>query len=114
MLILLMPKYPAVLPLSASLSPSSVYGVTFTAGLAITATCTTTAAGGVGPYTYAWEYVSGDPATINSPSSAATSFQRLHATPGGYLAGLYRCKVTDSLGSIAYTGNVSVETEYGV
>jgi ATP-dependent protease ClpP protease subunit len=74
-----------------------------------------TGGGGVPPYSYAWEYVSGTTATINAAAAASTTFSRTAgATLGGgqVLNGLYRCKVTDHDGSTAYSANVDVQTTH--
>jgi hypothetical protein len=93
--------------LSAPLDKSSVTGSGTGNGPYTTDTVTATPAGGAGGYTNAWEKVSGDTVTINSGSSAATSFTGSATAPAS-LAGVYRLRVTDSLGNVAYSSNVSV------
>ena len=72
-----------------------------------TNTVTVTPAGGTGPYTYAWTYVSGDAVTVFSPSSAATKF--LSATSA---EAVYKCTVTDSLLATAVV-NVGISISNG-
>lgn len=73
--------------------------------------------GGVSPFSYLWEYVSGDlpgsppAANVNiSGSTAATAsfssnFTSLEDTT---YSAIYRCKVTDSAATVVYTQDVSV------
>ena len=86
--------------LGLSLSPGDIYTSRAGAGSSISSADTATATGGSTPYTYAWTRVSGSSYTINSPTSAATTFTTTLA-PSGYKTGVYRCTVTDSLGAIA-------------
>lgn len=64
---------------------------------------------GVGPFTYSWAYVSGDNATINSPSAATTSLNTsgLAADPALTKSGVFRCTVVD-------TGNGNYSTSIDV
>ena len=105
------------LPLSASASPTTVSGFdTVTAPSSSTATTpstTVTPSGGIVPYTYAWAFVSGSAATVNSATSATTTFSRtvFIDNPGQQIfrTGVYRCTVTDFVGRTA-TADVTVET----
>jgi len=89
-------------PLSIIISPASTYTTRVGAGSITSSTSTGSASGGAGGYSYAWTYVSGDSFTINSPSSAATTFT---TTLGAniFKSGTYRCTVTDSLSATAST-----------
>jgi hypothetical protein len=105
--------------LTASVTPSTVTGSCERIGpgtcTATTSSATASGSGGVPTYTYAWEYVSGTTATINSPTSATTTFTRSALTstfPGTSYSGLYRCKVTDHDGTEVYTSNVTVTTTH--
>lgn len=81
-------------------------------GTATTDTVITTVTGGTPAYTYLWERVSGDTATTaTAGSSAATAFSRT-AAPVRFFTSTWRCKVTDSLGNIAYSPNVDVALEF--
>jgi hypothetical protein len=109
-------------PLSAGVSPSTVSGSNFVTGAPnpVTVTtdtdlATTTASGGQAPYTYLWQYVSGTAATALNPTSADTRFSRTvtqNAPFSTTLTGVYRCRVTDALSTVVFTGNVTVETTH--
>ena len=69
----------------------------------------------VPPATYLWEHVSGETATVNSPTSSSTTFTRsVLVLPGEFfeLSGVYRCKVTDSAGQVAYGRLCYVNTSH--
>lgn len=76
---------------SDSIAPPSTVGGN-------TNSVTITQSGGVGPFTYSWAYLSGDNATINSPSAATTSLNTsgLAADPALVKNGVFRCTVTDT------------------
>lgn len=57
--------------------------------------------------TYSWEFVSGSTVTVNSPTSASTTFSYTGSTSSGSRTGVYRCKVTQG-GTSYYTPNVTV------
>lgn len=76
--------------------------------------------GGVGPFTYAWERVSG----MADASPGISSYSLVGGTPthteasvnfaytatlAGIISAIWRCKITDSAGSSAYTQNVLVQ-----
>jgi len=82
-------------PLSISISPSSLYQGRVGSGSVTTAAATGTASGGAGGYSYAWTYVSGNSYTINTPSSASTTFTTTLIAEQ-FKSGEYRCTVTDS------------------
>lgn len=99
-------------PLTASLSVTSwAWTWAEPEPPAVPPAVTVAVAGGIAPYAYAWERVSGDSLSqANSPSSGSTSFSRdLDDYPTGPpRASIWRCKVTDSTSTIAYAGNVQV------
>ncbi len=80
-------------PLSASISPPNLYK--FGSGVITSDPATCVVQGGAAPYTYAWTYVSGQSYTINSPSSASTTFTT-SISAGVLKSGVYRCTVTDA------------------
>jgi hypothetical protein len=95
-----------------------------------------TAAGGIPPYTYQWQYVSGSTAfAIDTPTSSSTIYRANGTTPtpsGGHCDGctddagvgcpapegtnvtcaVVRCKVTDSVGTIIYSPLFSLTFYY--
>lgn len=73
-----------------------------------TASVTALASNGVGPYSYAWAYVSGDSFTINSPSAATTTFSKTGAVVGTAYSGTYRCTATDSTGGTPLTATADI------
>lgn len=101
-------------PLSVTASPTYLskskfdhVGGTLTVS---TAACTATAAGGtLSGYAYAWTWLSGGSGmTINSASSAATTFSGTSMTQSDSRSGTARCTVTDS-GSHVATVDVNVD-----
>lgn len=94
--------------------PASVYGSlgSFGAGslTVTTPSATVTASGGSGSYTYAWAYLSGTNGTINSSTSATTTFTRIVPWPT-LTTGVFRCTVTDSVSGMTATVDVTVDTE---
>lgn len=76
-----------------------------------TSSVTVTPSGGVSPYTYAWSLVSGDTLTVNSPTSATTTFTASSLAYGEIRSALYRCTVTDSTSGTALTATVDVPVE---
>jgi hypothetical protein len=108
-------------PLAAGVSPSTVSGSETVLGTGsvsvtvITGDATTTVSGGSAPYTYLWEYVSGDTATVLNSTNAVTAFSRTVTQISPFtvvLTGVYRCRVTDALSTVVFTGNVTVETTH--
>lgn len=94
--------------LAISISPGDLY--TNGSGTVTSATDTASASGGAGGYSYLWTYESGNSFTINSPSSAATTFTTF--MPGStFKTGVYRCTVTDSLSNTAFADvNITFES----
>ena len=63
---------------------------------------TVTATGGTPGYTYAWTWLSGGSGiTINSATSATTTFDGTNAFNGTHKTGTARCTITDSLSATA-------------
>lgn len=87
--------------LAITISPASTYTTRTGSGSLTSSTSTGSASGGAGGYTYAWTYVSGDSFTINTSSTAATTFTTSLGV-NVYKSGTYRCTVTDSVSATAY------------
>lgn len=100
--------------LSATAIPGSAYGFDSSASATPTSsTVTATVSGGIPTFAYAWEYVSGNTGISVSDSTAATvSFTGGGGGTGSVFA-VWRCKVTDSAASEAYTQEVDIELENG-
>ena len=100
-------------PLVITVSSGSAFGQYTGAGSGTATTSSVTAAAltGVGPFTYLWQYVSGDATTgANSGSAATTTFSRTATAPAGPFNAVWQCKVTDSTGHIGYSPTVTVTT----
>ena len=81
--------------MSATASPGTLYKFALLAN-STTSSTTVTASGGSGSYTYAWTRVSGAFVTVNSPTSATTTFTATNIPVTGFLTAVYRCTVTDT------------------
>lgn len=98
----------------------AVSGTNSRAGSGNVTTVTTTASagdvsGGTAPYSYLWQYVSGDAASINAAAAANTSFFRTSyvvSDDSVSFVGIYRCRVTDALGGVSYGPNCTVTTTH--
>jgi hypothetical protein len=78
---------------------------------ATTETATVSLVGGQSPYTYEWELMSGIAASHSNAGS--TTFTRTASVVVGQTVtrvGVYRCKITDATGAIAYGPNCTVTT----
>lgn len=81
-------------------------------GTTTTASVTSTVIGGTGPFTYLWEYVSGDLGiTITTPTGANTTFSATVVASVNKVA-LFRLRVTDANGAVSYSPNLTVELEW--
>lgn len=91
----------------------SVTGSGATTVTTTTATVTGSASGGVAPYTYRWERVSGDSETNVAPSVGTGKDSNVFATtassqPQGTIRqAIWRLKVTDAQGSVGYSPDVT-------
>lgn len=97
-------------PFSVSINPFNAYGDRLGRGSVTTDAVTATVTGGTGPFTYAWAYVSGDSFTINSPTSATTTYTGSITVLGQSKYGVYRCTVTDTFdaSTSSYTAGASI------
>lgn len=99
------PPPPPPSPLVASVSPTSVGGSLDEAAGPADASAT----GGVFPYAYLWQLVSGDTATVARSAGYSSTDWWYQGVPGGDAKVSYwRCRVTDSANTVAYTPNVQV------
>jgi len=99
------PPPPPPPPLAAAVSPSSLEGT----GSEGTAPATTTATGGVAPYVYLWQRMSGSTNIIaGEPTAATTEFGWTGALTGPPRLSTWRCRVTDAASTVIYTGNITV------
>jgi hypothetical protein len=96
-----------VQPLTLVVSPTTVTrAITAIPGTAISPSVTATPSGGRAPFSYSWARVGMGSITVNSPASATTTFSRFFEAEGDFTE-LFRCSVTDSLGTVV-TGDVTV------
>lgn len=87
-------------PLSLSISPTIAGGSIPAAGLVTTNSVSAVPTGGQAPFTYLWEFVSGDASSVTTPTTAATTFSSTVA----YLenrSATFRCTATDAIGQTA-------------
>lgn len=96
--------------LSASLNAYTEYASATSPGTAYTGTVTASPSGGVGAYTYAWSYVSGDTFNISNASNAAVQWDAA-LLPGSYVAE-WICTITDSLGITAATASCVITMDF--
>lgn len=96
-------------PPTVSISPPSIYDFRLGSGGITSSAATASASGGAGGYSYAWTYVSDDSYTINSPTSATTTFSTT-LIGGQTKSGTYRCTVTDAASATGYA-DIVVELE---
>jgi hypothetical protein len=95
--------YSSAAALSASASPTSVLGLSFSS-VCLTDDTTVTPSGGAGPYTYAWTLITfsgGNSPTVTAASFATTAFRQTGSGGPESNTATFRCTVTDSLGATA-------------
>lgn len=99
----------AAAALSVSLSATAADGSAArgTGSFTCTPSITATPSGGTPGYAYLWEWVSGDTFTMSGGTTATVTFSHSKVVVGMW-SGVYRCKVTDSLSTVVYSGNVTV------
>ena len=107
------------IPLTATASPTAVSGhvdsVTIgNKNVTSNATTVTPANGSGGTKTYAWTLLSGTAMTVNSPTSATTTFTKSIAPsdPPIPVTATYRCTVSDGTFTATADVSVSLECEY--
>lgn len=97
-----------------NLSPSSANGTAtlgFGMATAISNNVTAILTGGVAPYSYSWEYVSGDSEPILNVLSNGTACWYWSYSIEGVKSALWKCVVTDAIGSIAESPSFTVNLE---
>ena len=97
-------------PLDATRAPATL-NKTGVNGNLTSGSCTCTATGGKEPYSYLWTYVSGENATINSPTAAVTNWT--HNGTNEAVNGRFKCTVTDDNSNTAVTPTVRVSWVHG-
>jgi len=94
-----------------------VSGIGFISGAGTQAVTTSSASsgtitGGSSPYTFLWQYVSGDAFTPNTSTLSSTTFSTT-ITVGGAgevtKTGVYRCRVTDNTSAVIFGPDCTVE-----
>lgn len=99
-----------IAPLRATVDTNLASGGVSTTPV-VSSAVTASGAGGTGPYSYDWEYVSGDAAvTVDSDLNATTTWRKAMA-PATTTNAVWRCKVTDAAARVAYTQNVNIALE---
>jgi hypothetical protein len=94
--------------LSASIVTGSNSGAA-SSGTVTSSSVTGTPTGGTAPYTYAWQYVSGDATvTPTSPTAATTTFSSTTVTELGKIA-FFQLQVTDNVGNVVTSSVLEVQ-----
>ena len=72
---------------------------------------TVTASGGTAPYTYLWQFVSGNDQVLGAGSYAQTTFSTttLNQPAGTTRSAVYRCRITDANGFVGFSPDVTFE-----
>lgn len=93
-------------PLSAAASASTWFSDVVDEDPPITAVVT----GGIAPYAYLWQRVSGHTGTsASSPTGASTTWMFTSGSPTPPIkVSVWRCRVTDAASTVVYTGDVEV------
>lgn len=90
---------------TVTITPGSASGSRSGAGTVDTNSVTASASGGTGPYTYLWEYISGDTEINVITPTAATVVFRATVGIGDIFSATFRVTATDSL---ANTGTQTI------
>lgn len=102
----------SVASLSVTLDTYTLSGSLNGTGYNDTPTVTATPSGGTAPYTYLWQYVSGDSSIFTTtPTEQQTDFSRYGSYTNTYVAN-WRCRVTDSASTVAYSSNVTITLNF--
>lgn len=98
--------------LEVELSSGDVYGFVATPQPSAVTSSSVTASpsGGLGPYQYLWEFISGNASTALQPNFASTSFRNGNVPANNVETSVFRVTVTDALGSEA-TAQVTAQFE---
>lgn len=95
---------------SATAAPTLT--VTTGRGVVDSANFTATPMGGMGPYTYSWGIVLGDPSVSVRNPTLQTAFARSAVTLGDATQATILCNVTDSASHTAQTNQITVQFIY--
>jgi hypothetical protein len=85
--------------ITVTITPGIAYGARLGAGTVDTNSVTASASGGTGPYTYLWEYISGDTEINVITPTVATVVFRATVGIGDIFNATFRVTATDSLGN---------------
>lgn len=99
--------------LTVSLDTSTAAGSGIGNGPYTTNAVVVTASGGITPYTYAWTKVSGDTLTISSASATSVTWSASGTAPE-IKAAVWKCSVTDAMGTVIDSVGVSVGVSFNV
>lgn len=104
------PPPPPPPPLLASASPTSLYGDAEYP----TALSAVTVSGGVSPYVFGWQRVSGSAAiSVVSPTASATTWSYAGPVVPPDKIAYWRCKVTDAASTVVYSNQVVIRMVMG-
>jgi len=94
-----------------ALTRSVTNGGASTISQSSTPAVTASVSGGTGPYSYAWQFVSGDASVGANGSSTGQSFSTSTTNqPAGTICrAIYRCRVTDASGNVGFSADVTFE-----
>ena len=94
-----------------ALTRSVTNGGASTISQSSTPAVTASVSGGTGPYSYAWQFVSGDASVGANGSSTGQSFSTSTTNqPAGTIRrAIYRCRVTDAGGFVGFSPDVTFE-----
>lgn len=101
-------RKPLLISMSATATPSAVYGYGSSATpiRITTSSCSVAVVGGTAPYSYFWETVEADWVAL-SPTSAATIFRSPTIPASDFATAVFTCTVTDASGMAVVSNGVA-------